>query len=91
MESFVFDARISSPVSQCQGASSEPIRLSEVGLWLQKDDDGEAIMPVLEEVEVSISRRRCSDEALAAFERYERVKVYHCEQTEMQYKNGRSW
>jgi F-box-like len=75
----------------------------EVGLYL-KQDDGEAILPVLEQVELSISRSKgCSDEeyqgcaaeALAAFEPCERagrlVKVYHCEQTETQSRNGRCW
>jgi hypothetical protein len=69
----------------------------EVGLYLKQDEDGqEAIFPILEQVEISISRRGCSDEeyqrctteALAAFEPCERagrpVKVYHSEQTETQ-------
>jgi hypothetical protein len=77
----------------------------EVGLYLQQDD-GEAILPVLEEVQLSISRRhltRYSDkeyqrraaEALAAFEPCERagrlVKVYYCEQTQTQSRNARCW
>jgi hypothetical protein len=79
--------------------------MEEIGLYLKKDEDGqEAILPVLEQVEISISRRvprGCSDkeyelrvaEALAAFEPCERagrpVKVCCCEQTEMQFRNAR--
>jgi hypothetical protein len=72
----------------------------EVGLYLQQDD-GEAILPVLEEVELSISRltgdsdkvyRRRAAEALAAFEPCERagclVEVYHCEQTQTQLREA---
>jgi hypothetical protein len=76
----------------------------QVGHYLkQDDDDGEAIiLPVLEQVELSISRsaglsgeyQRHAAEALAAFEPCERagrlVKVYHCEQTETQSDNARS-
>ncbi|KAI0274175.1 hypothetical protein BGY98DRAFT_1099161 [Russula aff. rugulosa BPL654] len=75
----------------------------EVGLYLKNDDDEEAILPVLEEVEISISRLRgCSDEeyqrraveVLAAFEPCERagrfVKVSHCKQTQAQLRNARS-
>jgi hypothetical protein len=75
----------------------------EVGLYLKNDDDEEAILPVLEEVEISISRLRgCLDEeyqrraveVLAAFEPCERagrlVKVSHCKQTQAQLRNARS-
>jgi hypothetical protein len=78
----------------------------EIGLCLRhdEDDDEEAIFPVLEEVEISISRlkRYSSDEeyqlgvaeARVAFEPCERagrpVKFYHCEQTGMQSRNARS-
>ncbi|KAN0125568.1 hypothetical protein V8E52_000775 [Russula decolorans] len=75
--------------------------MREVGLCLQQDD-GEAILPVLEEIELSILRltnysdeeyQRRVAEALAAFEPCERagrlVKVYHCEQTQMRYRNAR--
>jgi F-box-like len=75
----------------------------EIGLYLRQDDDGEAIFPVLEQVEISIShlKRYSSDEeyelhvaeARAAFEPCERagrlVKVYYCQQTKMQFRNGR--
>jgi hypothetical protein len=69
----------------------------QVGHYLQQQDDGEAILPVLEQVELSIPRsKRCSNEeyqslaaeALAAFEPCERagrlVKVCYYEQTQMQ-------
>jgi F-box-like len=68
-----------------------------VGLHLKHDqDDGEAILPVLEQVELTISRsitspdmyQRRAAEALAAFEPCERagrpVKVYICDQMQMQ-------
>jgi hypothetical protein len=75
------------------------------GRYLKHDDDGEeAILPALEKVKISAPRLRgCSDEeyqrraaeVLAAFEPYERVgppvKVSCCKQTEMQYRNARSW
>jgi hypothetical protein len=69
--------------------------IREVALYLQQDD-GEGILPVLEEIELSISHltgysdEECrAAEELAAFEPFvlarERagclVKVYHCEQT----------
>ncbi|KAI0275788.1 hypothetical protein BGY98DRAFT_1188227 [Russula aff. rugulosa BPL654] len=69
--------------------------MREVALYLQQDD-GEGILPVLEEIELSISHltgysdEECrAAEELAAFEPFisarERagrlVKVYHCEQT----------
>ncbi|KAI0274177.1 hypothetical protein BGY98DRAFT_995501 [Russula aff. rugulosa BPL654] len=61
----------------------------EVGLYLQQDN-GEAIMPRLDE-----GYQLCGAEALAAFEPCERagrlVKVYHCEQTDVQSRNARSW
>jgi F-box-like len=76
--------------------------VQNVGLYL-KQDDGEAILPVLEQVELSITSRSniCSDEeyqrrvaeALTAFEPCERagrlVKVYHCRQTQTQSRNAR--
>jgi len=56
----------------------------EVGLYLKQDDDGEAILPVLEQVELSDQEyQRRVAEALAAFEPCERagrlVNVYHCD------------
>jgi hypothetical protein len=78
----------------------------EIGFCLREDedDDGETIFPVLEEVEISISRLKgySSDEeyqlrvaeARAAFEPCERagrfVKCYYCKQTEAQSRNARS-
>ena len=78
----------------------------EIGLCLRQDDDDseEAIFPVLEEVEISISRLKiCSPDeeyqlrvakAREVFEPCERagrlVKFYYCEQTEMQSRNARS-
>jgi hypothetical protein len=76
--------------------------VQEIGLYLKQDEDGqEAIFPVLEQVEISIWRwSYWSDEeyqlsaadALAAFGPCERagrlVKVYHCEQTKMQFMNA---
>jgi hypothetical protein len=72
-------------------------------VYLQQDDGG-AILPVLEEVELSISHskrysggeyQRVAAEALAAFEPCERagrpVKVYHCEQTQTESGNARCW
>ena len=77
--------------------------MRQIGLYL-KQDDGEAILPILEQVELSISSStRYSDtayqvrvaEALAAFQPCERVgcvvKVCHSEQTETQSRNARSW
>ena len=71
--------------------------VQEVGLYLQQDD-GEAILPVLDEIELLTlyligldeEYQRRAAEALAAFESFisarERagrlVKVYHCEQTQ---------
>ena len=68
------------------------------------DDGGEAIFPVLEKVEISISRSKrdssCEEyqlraaEARAAFEPCERagrlVEFYYCEQAKTQSKNARS-
>jgi hypothetical protein len=74
--------------------------VEEIGHYLKQDEE-EAILPVLEQVEISISRRGCPDEeyqlrvaeALAAFEPCERagrsLKVCCCEQTEMQFRNAR--
>ncbi|KAF8497843.1 hypothetical protein F5888DRAFT_259484 [Russula emetica] len=73
----------------------------EVGLYF-KEDDGEAILPVLEQVELSIPRltrysyeeyyQHRAAEALAAFEPCERagrlVKASHCEQTQTQSRNA---
>jgi hypothetical protein len=74
--------------------------VQEIGIYLKQDEDRqEAIFPVLEQVEISISRGGCSDEeyesrvaeALAAFEPCERagrpVKVCHCERMQMQFMN----
>jgi hypothetical protein len=74
----------------------------QVGRYLKQDDDGEAVLPVLEQVELSIPRsarysgeyQRHAAEALAAFESCERggrlVKVNHSEQTQTQSRNARS-
>ena len=72
----------------------------EVGLCLQQDD-GEAILPVLEEIELSIPRltgysdkvyRHRAAEGLVGFKPCERagrlVKLYHCEQTQTQLRNA---
>ena len=76
--------------------------VGRVASYLLQDDGKEPIMPLLEEVEISISRSRCSDEeyerlaaeALAAFEPCERagrlVKLSLYEQTQMQFRNARS-
>jgi hypothetical protein len=74
--------------------------VQEIGIYLKQDEDRqEVIFPVLEQVEISISRGGCSDEeyesrvaeALAAFEPCERagrpVKVCHCERMQMQFMN----
>jgi len=92
MGAWFFVARISAELLP-QFRSVRVLRVSpfmlEVGLYFQKND-GKAIFPILEEVELSIWRlRRCSDEyqrhgaeELAAFEPCERagrlVKVYLC-------------
>ncbi|KAI0274182.1 hypothetical protein BGY98DRAFT_84000 [Russula aff. rugulosa BPL654] len=78
----------------------------EIGLYLKQDEDGQGtILPVLEEIEISIPRlkrhnldgeyqRRAAD-ALAALKPCKRagraVKCYHCEQTETQSRNAGSW
>jgi hypothetical protein len=81
--------------------------VSEIGAYLkQNEEDGQgAIFPVLEEIEISITRLRWfhtdaeeyprrAAKAVAAFEPCIRagrlVKVSHSEQTEMQSRNGRS-
>jgi hypothetical protein len=80
----------------------------EVGHCLrQHQDDGETILPVLEQVELSISRltrysgysdeeyQRHAAKVLAAFEPCERagrlVEVYHCKQTRTQSRNASCW
>jgi hypothetical protein len=79
--------------------------VSQVGRYLEQDDDGEeVILPALEELKISAPRLRgCSDkeyqrrtaEVLAAFKPCERVgrlvKVSYCKQTKMQYRNAGSW
>jgi hypothetical protein len=51
----------------------------EIGLYLRQDDDGEAIFPVLEQVEISISHLK----------RYSSDEEYELQQTKMQFRNGR--
>lgn len=78
--------------------------VQEIGLYLKQDEDGEeAILPVLEEIEISIVRlkghstdeefRRRAAEAMLAFEPCDRagrlVKISHCKQSEMQARNGK--
>jgi hypothetical protein len=74
----------------------------EVGLWLRQGDGGEAIMPVLEKIELSISYwggpnegLRIAAEAQAAFEPCERagrlVEVYYSARTWTQIRNARPY
>jgi hypothetical protein len=76
----------------------------EIGLYLKQGEDGQGnILPVLEEIEISIPRlkrhnldgeyqRRAAEALAAPCKRAGRaVKCYHCEQTETQSRNAGSW